>query len=246
MERLETLSSIYENLGLRVSTETLKKAYKLDAAVNKAAAFYFKIPEPKPDRESIKNYRGLLESVLRDLRVLKELAGRMDPAETGPALSAAGELYLSIEEELAGPRMISVSADPKPRPGISGREDAKSPPDGEDIINETDTLFSISEVTLALSAYRKETGDFPKHLQDLSPKYIQALPAISVAGHPITKETLEVKSEDYDKDLSKAINDTGKWLYFSGKDSRYYGKVFVDCSHKDAQGVEFYRIGMDR
>jgi hypothetical protein len=256
MERLETLSSIYANLGLCVSTGTLKKAYELDSAVNKAAALYFKIPEPRPDREGIKNYRGLLESALRSLRILKDLRGRMKPNEAGPAISAAGELWLAIDEELAGPKMIPIAAAPKPRPGeagppgtsaeTTGREDAKPSSTGEYIANETETLFSISEVTFALSAYRKETGSFPGHLSDLTPKYLPALPTISIAGHLPTTEVLDEDSRDYDADLAKTMKDTGKWIYFSNKKSKYYGRVFVDCTHKDAQGVEFYKIGGNR
>jgi len=240
MERLETLSSLYENLGLRVSTGTLKKAHDLDRAVNNAAAAYFKVPEPKPVRETLKNYRGLLDSALRSVKTLKELRGRMKSAETEPALLAARELYLAIDSDLADRKLILIAAEagpPRPAGTAASRET------GEELANETETLFTISEVTFALSAYRKEEGRFPKALKDLTPKYIPAIPAIAVAGHEKTDRTTEIDSSDYDANLSKVMKDTGAWLYFSNKKSRYYGRVFVDCTHKNAQGVEFYRIG---
>ena len=247
MERLETLSALYENLGLRVSTNTLKKAYELDKAVNKAAAPYFKIAGPGPERESLKNYRGLLESVLRSVRVLKEIKGRLKPAATESAILTARDLYQAMDAELAGPELTSVVIEPGPRAGktgpAAGSGATASSSTGEDLANETETLVAVSEVTFALSAYRKEEGKFPAHLKNLSPKYIPALPAVAIADHPKTTEVVEIDSTDYDQNYSKVFHDTGKWLYFSHKKSRYYGRVFVDCSHKDAQGTEFYKIG---
>lgn len=238
MERLDTLSALYENLGLRLSTDTLKKAYELDKTVNKAAAAYFKTKEPKPDRESVKNYRGLLESVMRSVRALKELKDRLPPSDMEPAILAARDLYQAIDLELAAASLVPIAIDPKPQAG-RGRSSAG----GEEIANQTETLFAISEVTLSLSAYRREDGRYPKHLKDLAPKYLPAIPAVSIADHPKTAEIVEIDSKNYDADHSKAFNDTGKWLYFSNKKSKYYGRVFVDCTHKNAQGVEFYRIG---
>ncbi|HBB67458.1 MAG: hypothetical protein A2X28_09370 [Elusimicrobia bacterium GWA2_56_46] len=247
MERLETLSALYENLGLRVSTGTLKKAYELDKAVNKAAAPYFRIAEPGAEREGLKNYRGLLESVLRSVRILKEIKGRLKPAATESAILAARDLYQAMDTELAGPKLTSVVIEPRPRAGktgpAAGSGATASSSTGEDLANETETLVAVSEVTFALSAYRREEGKFPAHLENLSPKYLPALPAVEIADHPKTAEVVEIDSTDYDLDYTKAFRDTGKWLYFSHKKSRYHGRVFVDCSHKDAQGLEFYRIG---
>ncbi|OGS06906.1 MAG: hypothetical protein A2270_00525 [Elusimicrobia bacterium RIFOXYA12_FULL_51_18] len=237
-ERLEIISSLYENLGLRISTDTLKKAYDLDKAVNKTAAAYFMAPEPKPDRENIKNYRGLLESVLRSVRILKELKDRLPAADTGAAILSTRDLYLAINDELAAHSLIPVAIDPKPQAGKN-----RASADGEEISNQTETLLTISELTLALSNFLREEGKYPTRLKDLAPKYIPAIPAVSVAGHPKTAEVVEIESRDYDADHSRAFNDTGKWLYFSHKKSRYYGRVFVDCSHKNSQGVEFYKIG---
>ena len=241
MERLEILSSLYENLGLRASTDTLKRAFELDRDVNRAAAAYFKVPEPRPDRESVKNYRGLIESALRSTKVLKEIKDRLPPADTEPAILAARDLYDAMNDELAGARLIPVTIEPKPQAGKSRGPASYST--GEDIANQTETMFAISEVTLALSAAQREDGRYPKHLKDLAPKYIPAIPTVSVADHPRTAEIVEIDSRNYDADYSKAFNDTGKWLYFSNKKSKYYGRVFVDCTHKNSQGVEFFKIG---
>ena len=242
MERLETLSALYENHGLRVSTGTLKKAYALDRAVNTAADAYFRPPGPKPDREAVKTYRGLVDTALRGVKVLKELRTRMKPADTEPAMNAVRELYLAIEDELTGRALIFVSAEPK-RDGKAGEAAGGKHETGEALANETETLVTVSELAFALSAYRKDTGTFPKHLKDLVPQYIPAIPAIAIAGHPSTAEVNEIDFSDYDSDLSRAVKDTGRWLYFTNKKSVHYGKVMVDCSHKTGQGVEFHKVG---
>ena len=238
MERLEILSSVYENFGLRASADTLKKAYELDKAVNKAAASYFKMSEPKPESENMGNYRGRLERVLRSVKILKEVKDRLEPAETESAILAARDLYLAIDDNLSGPKLLPGAIEAKLQSG----KDTPSSESG-DFTDGTETLFAVSEVTIALSTYQKETGKFPKHLKDLTPKYIPAIPSISIADHTKTAEVVEIDSRDYDADYSKAFKDTGKWLYFSNKKSKYYGRVFVDCTHKNAQGVEFYRTG---
>lgn len=247
IERLETLSSIYENLGLRVSTATLRKAYAVDKAVGGAAAGYFKTPAPAPDREGMKNYRGLLTSVLRSIRILKELRIRLKPAATEPALLAVQDLYLAMDAELSGPNLVPAPDPAGARGGKTGAASESSSGEarsaGGELANETETLVTISEVSFALSAYRKEEGIYPKRLKDLAPKYIPEIPAIEIAGHAATTETTDIDSADYDADLSKAVKDTGKWIYFSNKKSKYYGRVLVDCSHKNAQGTEFYKIG---
>ncbi|MFA6433958.1 MAG: hypothetical protein WCW52_04620 [Elusimicrobiales bacterium] len=241
MERLDILSSLYENLGLRLSTDTLRKAYEFDKAVNRAAAPYFKVQEPSPGREAIRNYRGLLESVLRSVKILKEIKNRLRPAETESAVLAARDLYLAMDDELSSPKLIPVAIEPKTRPQSPRPQAAGA--GGEHLANETETLFAISELTFALNAYKKEEESFPKRLKDLAPRYIPAIPYISIADHARTAEVVEIDSQAYDADYTKAFRDTGKWLYFSGKKSAYYGRIFVDCTHKNAQGVEFYKIG---
>ncbi len=245
MERLETLSSIYENLGLRVSTGTLKKVLALNSAVNSASAVYFG-PGQKPARESSKTYSGLLQSALRSLRILKELKNHLKPAATKTALLAARDLYQAIGSDLAGPGLIPVPAEPVLRATAetaTALTEASTPFGGEELVNETATLVAISEVTFAISAFRKEEGRFPGKLKDLVPKYIPALPTVAIAGHPATNKTTDIDSADYDANLPKILKDTGAWVYFSNKKSQYYGRVFVDCTHKNAQGVAFYRIG---
>lgn len=64
-----------------------------------------------------------------------------------------------------------------------------------------------------------------------------------MADHPATREVLVIDSSDYDEAPYQAITDTGKWLYFTDKKSKYYGRVLIDCSHKDAKGAEFYKAG---
>lgn len=243
MEDLETLSSLHENLGLRVSTETLKKVLSLDRTVKSAAASYFSL-QPKTTRENPGNYRALVDSALRSLRIFKSLKARLEPAAAGTVLRAARDLHLAVGADLTSRNLIPVLTGPGTPAGTTAPAVNAAPANGgEDLANQTETLVAISEVTFALSAYRKEKGRFPGKLKDLTPTYIPAIPTIAIAGHPGTDKTVDIDSADHDADISKALKDTGAWLYFSNRKSKYYGRVFVDCTHRNAQGVEFYRIG---
>ncbi|HOW89599.1 MAG TPA: hypothetical protein PL037_04895 [Elusimicrobiales bacterium] len=239
-ERLETLSSLYDSLGLRASTAAMRKAIIMDKAAKTAAAAYFGTPVKPGDGPA--NYRDLLVSSLRGVRMLKTLKDRVAPAAAEPALSAVRDFTAEIDAEIAG-RKLTASPPSAGKEDQSAGKPASLPRGGEDLENQSETLVSIAEVTFALSSFRKETGRFPEKLSDLVPKYIPAIPTIAIAGHTGTNGVTDIDSADYDADVSKALKDSGAWIYFSNKRSSHYGKVLVDCTHKNAQGTEFYRIG---
>ncbi|MDP2866407.1 MAG: hypothetical protein Q8O90_09205, partial [Elusimicrobiota bacterium] len=56
-----------------------------------------------------------------------------------------------------------------------------------------------------------------------------------------TAEVTIINSKKYDKDFSRAVDDTGGWLYFSNPESDNYGLLLLDCSHTEAGGSEFFK-----
>lgn len=238
MEKLETLDALYENLRLQVSGETLEKISELEKAAGRVAADYFKVDAPSPGREEIKTYRGLLDSALKSVKALKDVKDRVKPGESEAAVLLCRDLNAAIDEELAGAKLTVPSAaaeapgpesEPAASAGASGSEDS--------------ALAALSEVRKALEAYKAKEGKYPKTLSKLTPKYLGNIPEISAAGHPATREVLEINSSDYDDTPFQAITDTGKWLYFTDKKSKLYGRLLIDCSHKDAGGTELYQAG---
>ncbi len=257
MEKLETLLALYDNLQLQVSEDTVNKAAELESAANRAAADFFRTEAPDPGRETVKAYKSLLNSTLRSLKVLLDVKDRVIPEETEKALALCGDLKAAIEGELAlaklkGPGSAPAKEPEAPAAAQGDDEDSRllatpvtePPVQGETILSgEAGALATLSELRKALQAYKREEGKYPKKLNKLTPKYIPEMPAISVADHSTTDEVLEIDSEDYDDNLHQAITDSGKWLYFTSKKSKYYGQVFIDCSHKNGAGVELFRAG---
>lgn len=245
MERLETLLALYDNLQLQVSKDTLNKASELEKASNKATAGYFKVAEPDPGRETLKTYKGLLNSALKSVKALKDVKDRVIPEETEAAIGLCRELSAAIDKELAGTKLVAAAAPGEPARQEGSPPAAKAEPAaGQELLNnETAALAALSELRKAVESYKAAKGKYPGRLNKLTPKYLPEIPAINVADHPTTDEVLEIDSTDYDENLHQVITDSGKWLYFTNKKSKHHGLVLIDCSHKDARGVERYKAG---
>lgn len=252
MERLETLIAYYDNLQLQVSANTVNKIAELQTASNKAAADFFKTSPPDPVRETMKPYKTLLNSALKSVKILKDIKDRVIPEETEKALAICRELNAAIDGELAAAKLTAPAASAAAAPAEEDQEESKpaapaasgpAAAGGAELSGEAGALATLAELRKAVEDYKAAEGKFPKTLKKLTPKYMPEMPAISVADHPTTDEVLEIDSTDYDDNLHQAITDSGKWLYFTNKKSRYYGQVFIDCSHKNAKGVELFREG---
>ena len=238
MEKLETLGALYETLRLQVSAETLDKISEMEKAAGRVAADYFKAEAPSPDREELKTYRGLLDSALQSVKALKDVKDRVKAGEGETAILLCRDLNAAIDEELAGAKLSVPSAAAE-----APRQEAEPAASAGTSGNETAALAALSEVRKALEAYKAKEGKYPKSLTKLAPKYISRIPEISAADHPATREVLEINSSDYDDTPFQAITDTGKWLYFTDKKSKLYGRLLIDCSHKGAGGAELYQAG---
>ena len=238
MEKLETLGALYETLRLQVSAETLAKVSEMEKAAGKVAADYFKAEAPSPDREELKTYRGLLGGALQSVKALKDVKDRVKAGEGETAILLCRDLNEAIDVELAGAKLSVPSAAAE-----APRQETEPAASAAAAGNETAALAALSEVRKALEAYKAKEGKYPKSLSKLAPKYIGRIPEVSAADHPATREVLEINSSDYDETPFQAITDTGKWLYFTDKKSKLYGRLLIDCSHKDAGGAELYQAG---
>lgn len=89
--------------------------------------------------------------------------------------------------------------------------------------------------------YGVKGGEYPREPALLIPAMIREVPELHLPEHKHTAEVTVVNSKKYDKDLSRAVDDTGGWLYFSSPESDNYGLLLLDCSHTEAGGSEFYK-----
>ena len=89
--------------------------------------------------------------------------------------------------------------------------------------------------------YGVKGGEYPKDPALLIPAMIREVPELHLPEHKRTSEVTVINSKKYDKDFSRAVEDTGGWLYFSDPGSDNYGLLLLDCSHTEAGGSEFYK-----
>lgn len=89
--------------------------------------------------------------------------------------------------------------------------------------------------------YGSNGGVYPKNPSLLIPSVMQEVPELYLPGHERTVKITVVDSKKYDSNLSRAISDSGGWLYFSNPDSNLYGLLVLDCSHTEAGGQEFFQ-----
>ncbi len=112
----------------------------------------------------------------------------------------------------------------------------------EDKARATSAKKTLQQFRGALQVYYGEQGGvYPKKLTQLIPSVMQEVPELYLPGHGRTSKVTIIDSRKYDKDFSKAITDSGGWLYFSDPQSSNYGLLLLDCSHNDAGGPEFFR-----
>ncbi len=82
-------------------------------------------------------------------------------------------------------------------------------------------------------------GKYPASPAELIPAYLPAMPELELPGHA---KTAAVELTDAaGPDISKAVTDTGGWLYFTNTKSPNFGMLILNCSHKDDAGTEFYK-----
>jgi len=96
---------------------------------------------------------------------------------------------------------------------------------------------ALPDLRVRLQAYYAEKGGvYPADLTALAGD----IPGLYLPGHAQTVGVRIIDSKKYDRDFSKAVDDSGGWLYFSSPGSAYYGMLLLNCSHKDDGAAEFY------
>jgi uncharacterized RDD family membrane protein YckC len=108
------------------------------------------------------------------------------------------------------------------------------------------------------SFYGDSEGTYPHDLNELiAPKagapvntnarypYLAAMTEVQTKDHPPTNAVeaygneVCIPGKDIAVDPAK-LRDTGRWGYVADKASPCWGTVFVDCTHKDSKGVDWY------
>ncbi|OGR62400.1 MAG: hypothetical protein A2X31_01675 [Elusimicrobia bacterium GWB2_63_22] len=89
--------------------------------------------------------------------------------------------------------------------------------------------------------YATNGGKYPASPARLAPDQIHSVPALELPGHEASAVITLIDSRKFDNDASKAVTDSGGWLYFTAPESANYGLLLIDCSHREPGGEEFYK-----
>ncbi|MCX5791951.1 MAG: hypothetical protein NTY45_07005, partial [Elusimicrobia bacterium] len=106
---------------------------------------------------------------------------------------------------------------------------------------ETDSTLSLAELMLALGEYKKAKGTSPARLEEVAPAYIKEIPVWVSRHHSASYKVINYSGSA--KKAGEAVTDAGGWLYFNSPESKFYGQVFPNCSHKDQNGKPTYALG---
>ncbi|HNW45236.1 MAG TPA: hypothetical protein PKI19_12075 [Elusimicrobiales bacterium] len=92
--------------------------------------------------------------------------------------------------------------------------------------------------------YADNNGDFPIDPQDLIPKYLSSFSKIKTFGHSQVTDNVKIISGiNTNEALYSKVDDSGGWLYVGDRNSKLWGTLVINCSHKDDKGVELYKAG---
>jgi len=95
----------------------------------------------------------------------------------------------------------------------------------------------------ALEDYRvKHHNAYPSRLEDLVPESLARIPEIAVGKHGAAEQVDSFGAEICSPggpDPAR-VKDSGHWGYVNDPKSPCWGGIFIDCTHKDADGRAFY------
>lgn len=98
---------------------------------------------------------------------------------------------------------------------------------------------ALSSLRSAIQVYYGDNeGVFPGSLAVLAEKskYIAEIPQITPPGHNKPSSTVKlVSGVRNQEELVKQVDDTGGWIYVNDRNSKLWGNVIVNCSHKDVE-----------
>jgi len=99
---------------------------------------------------------------------------------------------------------------------------------------------ALAETREALMLYYGDLeGRYPATPAELIPKYMPTAPELELPGH--SKTAAVEMTDSTEADIAGAVTDTGGWLYFANPRSQNFGMLALNCTHKDAKGVELHK-----
>lgn len=164
-----------------------------------------------------------LRRLMRDLNLLLERGGGVPPEKLDALAVETAKFNLVLRETLGA----EILAD------LIRREDAERSETAKKILARFRAELQVY--------YATNGGKYPASPARLAPDQIHSVPALELPGHEASAVITLIDSRKFDRDASKAVTDSGGWLYFTAPESANYGLLLIDCSHREPGGEEFYK-----
>ena len=165
-----------------------------------------------------------LRRLSADLDRLARLGWHLPPERLDALAAEATALSARVREALGKDVLAAVEREEAPR-------------------RSEEALKTLAAFRSALqAAYAAGGGKYPASPAELAPGRLPAVPELYLPGHEPSSAVILIDSKKFDKDISKAVTDSGGWLYFAAPESANYGLLLLDCSHQEPGSTEeFYK-----
>lgn len=181
---------------------------------------------PVPPGPAAADPRPAIERTEKNLSLLKEKYSEV-PAERLAKLAPELERFNAQVREALGESILAE---------VAAREQA-----AENAARGEAAIKLLQNFRGALQVYYSELGGkYPASPRELLRDGSGAAPELLLPGHEKTSAITIIDSRKYDKDISKAVKNTGGWLYFAEPKSAYYGLLLLDSDHLSHEGVKFF------
>ena len=179
-------------------------------------------PEPAPLK-----YSPELRQAARNLALLLERGAEVPPEKLDALAPELARFNGELEAALGRDLLAEAARREKELADTALAEEAK---------------LTLQEFRSSLQVYYVvNNGKYPADPSRLTPGRMNAVPELRLPGHEATAKVTVIDSARYDKDFTKAVTDSGGWLYFSNQDSVNYGLLLIDCRHTAPDGTEFFK-----
>jgi len=173
---------------------------------------------------ALKNYPEIMQ-IMKNLSVLMERGAEVPPERMAALAPELGKFNTLVKQTLGEKILADIAAREK---AIEEKERTGA------------ALQTLRAFRAALQvSYGQNGGKYPKSPAEMVGVNITAVPELYLPGHERTNKLTVINSRKYDKDATKAVTDSGGWLYFSDPASVNYGLLLLDCSHDGPDGMPF-------
>lgn len=104
---------------------------------------------------------------------------------------------------------------------------------------ETDYSKALIKVRKALMGYFIKTNRYPKNIEELVPYFTDFIPDIDVHNE-FNSRIKYIRTRDFDKNYSKAVDNSSEYIYFADPQSLYWGFFIINSNRRDESGTVFY------